>query len=169
MTKIKDLTVDDLKAEGRRWILVPGEKDVNGVRADVVFEDHPYRFAIGRLSNNPTVQPPIYLEGDDPEDSAIEWSVRHLDSVHSADDWHTIVASSIGAQVRCCQIRVVRDPQTDECRLSDGYGNEMQLSGGNAERLYQDLARAYFLPFRESCEKCDELLNDENMCDCCDE
>lgn len=169
MTEIKDLTIDDLKAEGRRWILYPGNRDVNGVRADVVFENHPYRFAVGRLSNDPAIQPPMYLGGDDPEQTAIEWCVHNLDFIQGPEDWLTIMASSIGAQCQSRRIKVVRDPQTDECRLSDGYGNEMHLSGEDAERLYQDLARAYFLLFRESCEQCDTLLNDDNLCDCCDE
>lgn len=167
MKDTKDLTVDDLKAEGRRWILYPGTKDVNGIRADVVFENHPYRFAVGRLSNDPRIQPPIYLEGDDPEQAAIDWCVRNLEYISVALDWHMIVASSIGAQVNCRKVRVVRDPLTDECRLNDGFGNEMHLSGEDAECLYQDLARAYFLPFRESCEHCDNLLNDDYQCEWC--
>jgi hypothetical protein len=169
MNEVKDLTIDDLRSEGRRWVLYPGEKDANGVRADVVFEDHPYRFAVGRLSNDPSIRPPIYLGGDDPEKTAIEWCVRNLDNIRDATDWQMVLASSIRAQVGCSRIRVVRNPDTDECRLSDGYGHELSLSGENAERLYQDLAQAYYLPFRESCPKCGHMLNEDDDCDCCDE
>jgi len=169
MTEIKDLTIDDLKADKRRWILYPGNRDVNGVRADVVFEDHPYRFAVGRLSNDPSIQPPMYFDGNDPEQTAIEWCVQHLDFIQGPEDWHTIVTSSIGAQCQCRSINVVRDPQTDDCRLTDGYGNEMQISGEDAERLYQNLARAYFLPFRGSCEQCGTLLNEDHQCEWCNQ
>jgi hypothetical protein len=169
MKEVKDLTIDDLRAEGRRWVLYPGETDTNGVRADVVFEDHPYRFAVGLISNDPSIRPPIYLCGDDPEKTAIEWCVRHLDDIRDQMDWHMVVASSIRAQVLCSKVHVGRDPDTDECRLCDGYGHELSLSGENAECLYQDLARAYHLPFRKSCPKCGHMFDEDDQCEWCDE
>jgi len=169
MKEIKDLTIDDLLAEGRRWILYPGERDTNGVRADVVFENHPNRFCVGQVSNDPALRPPLYLSGDDPERTAIDWCVKHLDYINEEGEWHDIVASSIASQQKCRRVRVVRDPMTDECRLSDDYGNEFRLSGEHAERLYQDLARAYSLPFRGSCERCGMMLGEDDECGWCDE
>jgi hypothetical protein len=168
MKEAKDLTVHDLTSEGRRWVYYPGEQDEFGVRAEMVFEDHPFRFLLGQRSNDPFTPAPRYLSGKDPMQDAIERSLRTR-QIESSEDWHAIVASSIRAQVQYRRIQVTRDPASDECRLLDGYGNQMSLSGSDAERLYQDLGKAYSLPYRESCSACGAMLNSDDECEFCDQ
>ena len=64
--------------------------------------------------------------------------------------------------------RAKQDPDSDECWLTDGCGNEMHLEGEHAIKLYQDLAKAYELPFRGNCSECGRFLNEEDKCDRCD-
>ena len=149
MKSVKDITANELEAEGRRWVLYPGERDMNGVRGEMVFEDYPLRFTVGLVSNSPTTKPPIYLEGDDPNEAAINWSLQNLDFIESEEDWHTIVNSSIHASILCRKIRVVLDTDSDGCRISNDYGDEMDLSYEQVKQLYGDLARAYGLPCYE--------------------
>ena len=115
----------------------------------MVFEDYPLRFTVGLVSNSPTTKPPIYLEGDDPNEAAINWSLQNLDFIESEEDWHTIVNSSIHASILCRKIRVVLDTDSDGCRISNDYGDEMDLSYEQVKQLYGDLARAYGLPCYE--------------------
>jgi len=176
MKAVKDLAPADLIAERRRCVLYPGNyEEGRGYRAQLVFEDHPYKFFAGEKSNlqRPDMPPPLYFPAseDTPETrdaadaTAKEWSKVHFGV--SDSDYFTICLSSISAQNKAHCVTVKRDPDSDECWLADGYGNEMRLEGENAIKLYQDLARAYYLPYRESCSECGYCLNDEDKCDCC--
>lgn len=167
MTSVKDLTVEDLLAEGRRWVLYPGSPLQNGVRALAVFEDHPIKIAIGQVSNHRSVPLPPIITAEDPDDWCRQWSIEQ-GLVKDETDYLMVIVSSIGAQHRCRQVRVIRDTDTGEVWLRDGYGNEMQLDEEHALQLYQDLAEAHDLPFARRCVECGEQLMGDEDCPWCD-
>jgi hypothetical protein len=171
MKDVKDLSPADLLAEGRRFVLHVGEYDAGkGFRAEMVFEDHPYRFPTGEVSNLPSAKAPLYFHTDSTtiaDQKAKEWCKSNLGI--DDEEYLRVICSSIGAQTVAMRVQVKRDPGTSEVWLRDGYGNEMHLEEEHAIRLYQDLATAYYLPFRENCPKCESLLNDHDECDSCQE
>jgi hypothetical protein len=131
-------------AEGRRWILYPGERDEHGVRAEVIFEDCPYRFPMGQVSNDPAGVPPVYLGPDKQtaREAAIAWTDRVLHI--GPDEWHRIVASSIAAGQKARRVVAKRDPATSEVTLLDGYGDVLTvLEEKEAISLYQQIAQAF--------------------------
>lgn len=164
MKELKDITVRDLLDEGRRWVTVPGEQTDGGVRLDVVFEDHPYRFPMGQISNDPSVLPPVVIEVDDPHAWCVQLCVEH-GSIKNQFEYFRIIFSSINAQHRAMDVRVLSGP-SGEITLQDGRGNQMVLDEENAFRLYQRIADAYGLPHQIYCNKCGEPLMDQESCLC---
>jgi len=52
MKELKDLTPADLMDEGRRWVIARGEYiEGKGFRVEVIFEDYPFPFQIGQITN----------------------------------------------------------------------------------------------------------------------
>lgn len=167
LKEIKDLTTDDLLAEGRRWVPYPGDQVQNGTRLQIVFENHPYRFCMGQISNDPSMQPPLIIESDDP----LAWCVQcAIDDALVKDrlEYHLIVASSIGAQSSAMAIHVFcEDP--DCITLQDGIGNSIHLDEENAVRLYQRLAAITGMPHQVYCPICEDPLMDYETCSCAQE
>lgn len=166
MKAIKDLTVSDLLAESRRWVVYPGPSCGSGVLAEIVFEEYPYRLMANLLPGDSAPIPPLLIEDDAPEAWCKRWSVEK-GLVRDEVEYLTVVGSSIGAQIRCREVSVSRDAGTGKVRLRDGYGNEMLLDEENALRLYRDLAEVHGLPFARRCEECGEQLTGDEACPWC--
>lgn len=163
MKELKDLTINDLLAEGRRWVPLPGDSIDGGFRLEVVFQDHPFRFVLGMLSNDPSLPPPLIVSTDDPRAWCVKWAIDNT-IVKNAMDYLSVVASSMEAQRRAMHIRIAADE--DIFVLSDGYGNEIRVEEENAMRLYQDLAARLGMPHQINCPQCDEPMMDYEQCSC---
>lgn len=167
MKAIKDYSVEDLLGEGRRWVVYPGRPLRNGVGVLAVFENHPIKISIGQVSNLPPVpSPPAIITADDPNKWCRQWSIKH-GLVMDESDYLTVIGSSIGAHHRCRQVRVIRQSDTGEVLLQDGYGGEMHLDEECALQLYRGLAEAYDLPFLRQCLDCKELSMSDVTCPWC--
>lgn len=166
---MKHYDIQELLAEGRHWVLHPGDKDDLGVRAEVVFEDCPCRFQVGEISNDPSAPPPVYLGPDD--DSAREAAIAYAVQAQglSREDWCLIIASSIRADCKIRQVLAKRDPQTSEVTLFDGNGDVViVLEEQDAIRLYQQIAQGFRFDFTPTCPDCTCPLEDgicPNECD----
>ena len=154
-------TPADLLAEGRRWVLYPGQ-DENGVfRAEAVFEDHPFRFPLGAVSNDPDVPPPITFgtDRDEAEEAVLRWNAANHGI--TPKEYRMILASSMGAQNKMRRVKVIRDPDTSVAVVFDGYGEPaLTLEEDEARRLYLQIAQAYRWGHDEFCEECGCVLED---------
>ena len=162
---MREFDVQVLLEEGRRWILYPGDKDEHGIRAEVIFEDCPYRFSVGQVSNDPAAVPPVYLGPDEAtaREAAIAWTARVLHI--SPDEWHRIVASSMAADRKARRVTVKRDPATSEVTLLDGYGDVLTvLEEADAISLYQQIAQAFDFEFTPTCPVCTCRLDEDGCC-----
>lgn len=169
MKELRELTPLDLLAEGKRHVIRAGDFEPGkGFRAEVIFENHPYRFVTGEVSNLPTVKKPLYFQAKSQkaaDKAAMAWCEANLGI--GKRDYLAIIGSSMAAQNKARRVQVKKDPDTSEVWLRDGFGNELQLEEEHAIRLYQDIAIAYDLPFRASCPECGALFNDIDECDQC--
>jgi len=160
----------ELRAEGRRWVLHPGEQDEGGVRAEVVFEDCPCRFLVGQVSNDPAAPPPRYLGVD--ADSAREAAIAYAERVQgiSRDEWLLIISSSMRAENKFRRVLAKRDPRTSEVIIFDGDGDIlMVLEEKEAIRLYQQIAQGFGFEYSRTCPDCTcELENDGSCPSGCD-
>ncbi len=151
----------ELVAEGRRWVLHP-MRDEDGVfRAEVIFEDHPFRCPFGEVSSDPAAKRPIFL-GTDP-DVAEAWAERWNAEQHgiSPEDYRLIVLSSMAAQAKMRRLVAKRDPSTSVVTLSTGFGDELvRLEEDEAKQLYVQLARAYFWAHDDFCPECGAVMED---------
>lgn len=167
MKEIKDLTVEDLIAEGRPWVVMPGERTAVGTRVLVVFKDHPYRYPIGQISNDPNLMPPLIVVDDDPEASCIQLSIEQ-GNVKDKMEYLQIVMSSMGARHKAMRVRVLLN-YPDSFTLSNGYGDTMTMDEENATTLYEGLAEALGLPHQIHCRDCGDPMMDYDECSCLDE
>jgi hypothetical protein len=162
---MSEFDAQKLLSEGRRWVLHPGDEDEHGVRGEVVFEDCPWRFQVGEVSNDPSAVPPVYLGPNEEvaREAAIAWTNRVLRI--SPDDWHRIVASSIAADCKARRVMAKRDPQTSEVTLLDGNGEVLiVLEEKDAIRLYQQIAQAFDFQFTPTCPHCTCPLDEDGNC-----
>ena len=165
MKELKDLTPAELMDEGRRWVIAPAEfMEERGFRIEAVFEDHPFRFSIGQITNRPALPQKLpYLPGDDNSQKAREaallvaeeWCLKHQGIDTSA--YRAIIASSIKAHEQCKYVKVLGE-NADHLTLLSGFGNEITLDEEAATKLYQDLADALDLPYQRNCPKCFEII-----------
>ena len=158
---MKNYDIEKLLAEGRRWVVYPGEQDENGVRADIVFENCPLRFEVGCVSNDPSSLPPQYLGPD--HTAAWEAAMTFAERVQgiSREEWGIIILSSMGADCKARRVSAKRDPQTSEVTIFCGDGEVLiTLEEEDAIRLYQQIAQAFELEFTETCQRCNLPLED---------
>ncbi len=166
MNQVNDEVVSTLLAEGRKWVPYPGDRCHGGAVTQVVFENYPYHLVVALLSELSSLRVPIVIKADDPEKWCKEWSIER-GLVRDEQDYLTVIMSSIGAQLRCRQVKLLRDKGTN-LRLQDGLGNEIQLDDENAFALYQDLAAAQDLPFAMRCVQCGETHMNDELCQSCE-
>ncbi len=170
MKEVKDLTTTDLMDEGRRWIIavgdyLPGE----GYRVEAIFENHPFRFQIGDVSNMPSPVPffPAIEENKDRYDAAHEVAVQWSCKTHGIDKrtYHMIINSSIRAHHQAKRVWVVGECG-DDLALVNGLGQEMDLGEEVAIKLYQDLADVLDLACQRNCPVCGEILVEDGCPEC---
>lgn len=165
MNQVNDEVVSTLLAEGRKWVPYPGDRCHGGAVTQVVFENCPFRLVVALFPELSSLRIPIVINDDDPEKWCKKWGIER-GLVRDEKDYLTVIMSSIGAQLHCRQVKVLRDKGMDLI-LQDGFGNEIQLDDENAFALYQDLAAAQDLPFAMRCVQCGEThLNDESCQSC---
>jgi len=164
MKQLKDLTIEDLLAEGRRWVPFPGELVEGGFRLEIVFHDHPCRFCLGQVSNDPSLPPPLIVSSDSPHSWCVQWAIEN-GMVKNGLEYLSIVGSSISAQDRAMDVHVLGE-NADLLILRDGFGNVIHLDEDNAVKLYQRLAVATGMPHQVYCPNCEEPLMDYESCPC---
>jgi hypothetical protein len=163
-------TVGNLMDEGRRYVLHVGEHyEGDGFRAAIVFEDYPFYFPTGELTNRPEAAPIIWWPTDD-EDAAQEMAYTYSEQELgiSRTEHRRIVTSSMAAYSKARRVTVKRNPDTDDVWLLNGFDQEMKVDGDDAVTLYQDLAKLLELPYRKGCLECGLILNEEELCEDCD-
>ena len=175
MKEIRDLTPADLVDEGRRWVNAPGEYfQGHGFRATAIFENHPFRYAIGEISNLPNELSRVsYIPADDDSmksrdlasETAMQWCMTTEGL--SKLEYFSIVASSMQAHHQGKYVKVLGD-DPDHLTLQNGFGDEIKVDEEAAYKLYQDLAKTLDLPYQRNCPKCGELA-DGDKCDDCGE
>lgn len=174
MKEVKDLTPADLMDEQRRWVIAPGEfVEGKGYRVEVIFEDHPFRFHIGEVSNMPTDLPqempyfPAAKKSANTEEAAQSVAEQWCLQKHCIDKkaYLNIESSSLKAYELGKRVRVLGD-HPDRLVIANGFGNEITLDEEAAIRLYQDLADALDLPCQRDCPACGGIM-EGNECDEC--
>lgn len=170
MTDHDSITVGDLLNEGRRFVLEVGEYyEGEGFRAIIVFEDFPSYFPSGELTNRSGAAPVLWWRtADEAEAKKLAYSYSEAVLGLNRRAHLNIVLSSMGAQNKARRVTVSHDSETGLILLHNGYGVEMELDEDEAVALYQSLARAMDLPYRDSCSECGHLLDDNDTCCCCD-
>lgn len=174
MKEIKDLTPADLIEEGRRWVILPGDYvEGMGYRVEVVFEDHPFRHAIGLITNLPGPLPNVtpFFPADGPSDEARRaadaeakaWCLKH----HGVDgaEYLAIISSSMKAFHEGIFVKVLGETP-DRMTLQNGFGDEMHVDEEAAIKLYQDLADALDLPCQRTCPECDGIMEGDECGEC---
>ena len=173
MKELKDLEPADLMDEGRRWVIAPADfMEERGFRIEVVFENHPFKFWIGRISNRPALPQKLpYLPAEDDSEKAREaallvaeeWCLKNHGIDKSA--YWAIMASSMKAHEQCKYVKVLGD-DADRLTLQSGFGEEIKLDEEAAIKLYQDLADALDLPCLKNCPTCGEIMEGDD-CEVC--
>ncbi len=169
-----DMTPADLINEGRRWVIAPGDYiEGKGFRVEIIFEDHPFRFLIGQITNMPRDLPakmPYFTADADNDDTqgaaravAEEWCLNHNGIDQKA--YLAIVSSSIKAYEQGKHVRVLGD-DPDSLTLQNGFGDEIKLDEEAAIKLYQDLAYALDLPCQRTCPECEGIMEADECEEC---
>jgi hypothetical protein len=162
--KTLDDVLQEVRAGKRKAVIIPGNLEADGIRADVVFEDWPWHYPIGQLEQPPDFPeaPPWYLSrnAEEAERQAIEFTER---LGISPEERLLIIVSSMRAQDLLRSVKVKRNPETDEATLYTGDGTELiTLDAKDAARLYQQLAEGYGWAYSALCPECQvELENGE--------
>jgi hypothetical protein len=175
MKEAKDLTTADLIDEKRRWIIAPGDYvKGKGYRVEAIFENHPFTFEIGKVTNLPTNRlghlPYFPAKADTKaarkaaSDRAEQWSLKNngIDQKAYCD----ILMSWMKAYNLGKIVKVMGD-HLDRIVLQNGFGDEIRLDEEAATELYQDLATVLDLPCQRNCPKCDGIMDDD-ACEECD-
>lgn len=176
MKEIKDLMPADLMGEGRRWVIAPGDYiEGKGFRVDVVFENHPFHFPVGQITNLPDagLREIPYLPAEADTEEAREASRRF------AEEWSekvnginqkaylAVISSSIKAYEQGKRVKVLGD-DLDHLIIQNGFGDEIELDEEAAIKLYQDLAATLDLPCQRNCPTCGMILEGQHCEDCDD-
>jgi len=172
MKEVKDVAPMDLLQEKRPWIIAPGAfEPEKGFRCVIIFERHPFRFPLGKLTNMPTDLCPIpYFPADADtaetrhaaEQTATEWSQTAFGI--DKERYLAIGMSSISAFERGKFVKVLGET-ADQLVLENGFGDAIELDEEVAIKLYQDLAKMLDLPCQTNCPECGDIM--EGKCSEC--
>lgn len=166
MKTVRDLTLDELFAEGRRWIIAPGDyADGEGYQVRLVVENHPFPFVVGSTTNIPSLaggKLPHFAASTDSIEAREEAKIKAACwcEQHSGIDRATylsIVSSAIRAYQLGKRVRVT-GKIPEEMEIANGFGDRMKLDAETAARLHRDLAIALELP----CPDCGKYVDDAN-------
>jgi len=159
------VTLAELIDEGRKYVFV-----CRGRRLMVCVEDHPLKFLLGSLSNNPEELPPAVIPPDVPNEQldefCIELSLAH-ELVKDKQEWLDIQMSSLRRSNLNDKV-TIKAVDEDTIWLSNGWGNDIVLDTDQQLAVYRAIADHQFLERRADCPQCGKLLDCDWYCDDCD-
>lgn len=174
MEEVRDLSLNDLLAGGRRWVIAPGDyAKGEGYRTKVIVEKHPFPFVMGQITDMPSLSgselpcfpaPTDSVEARDAAKlAAARWCERHLGIDRAT--YLSIIASSMKAYQYGKRVRVLGE-SSEELVIVNGFGDRIELDMETATQLHRNLAVALDLPCQRQCPICREDMDGDHCEEC---